>query len=105
MSKERAEQIDRIKEMESYLDDVSGAIKDLSEALTDYLAIREKYYKLQDYYDSELWMQDFEADEAGKIPKRIKRGVLSEDTLFDLITEHEHLLEKLELVHRADYGM
>lgn len=96
MSKARAEQIDRIKEMESYLDDVSEAIKTLSDALTDYLGIREKYYKLEEYYESEQWMEDFEADEAGKIPKRIKRGVLAEDTLFDLLTEHEHMLEQLE---------
>jgi len=98
MSKAPAEQIDRIKEMESYLDEVTEAVKGLSDALTDYLAVREKYYKLEEYYESEKWMEDFEADEAGKIPKRIKRGVLSEDTLFDLITEHEHLLERIEKV-------
>lgn len=96
MSKAKAEQIDRIKEMESYLDEVSEAIKGLSDALTDYLDVREKYYKLEEYYESEKWMEDFEADEDGMIPRRIKRGVLAEDTLFDLITDHERLLERLE---------
>ena len=51
---------------------------------------------VQEYYDSELWLQDFEADEAGKLPKDLKRGVLSEDAVYDLITDHEHLLERME---------
>ena len=32
-------------------------------------------------------MKDVEADEAGKLPKDLKRGVLSEDGLFDLLDE------------------
>ena len=35
-------------------------------------------------------------DEAGKLPKDLKRGVLSEDAVYDLITDHEHLLERME---------
>ena len=39
---------------------------------------------LSSYYES-LWKEDFEADEKGLIPKDIKRGVLSEDGLYDLL--------------------
>ena len=90
------ERIERIEEMEKCLDEASKAIRELSDALTRYESIRDGYYKLQDYYDSELWLKDFEADEAGKLPKDLKRGVLSEDAVYDLITDHEHLLERLE---------
>ena len=93
MNKER---IERIEEMEKHLDEASKAIRELSDALTKYEWARDAYYKLQEYYDSELWMQDFEADEKGLLPKDLKRGVLSEDAVFDLITEHERLLERLE---------
>ena len=96
MSKEQKERIERITEMEKYLDESKKAIEDLSDALENYALVRERYYKLQEYYDSELWMQDFEADEACKLPKDLKRGVLSEDAIYDLITDHERLLEKLE---------
>ena len=92
------ERIDRNEKMESYLDEASKVIGELSDALSKYERIRDDYYKLQEYYDSELWMQDFEADEKGLLPKGLKRGVLSEDTVFDLITEHEHLLGMLEEV-------
>ena len=98
MDKELKERIGRIEEMEKCLDESSKAIRELSDALTRYEWVRDKYYKLQDYYDSELWLQDFEADEAGLLPKDLKRGVLSEDAVFDLITEHEQLLERLERV-------
>ena len=90
------ERIERIKEMEKCLDESSKAIKELWDALINYEWARERYYKVQEYYDSELWLQDFEADEAGKLPKDLKRGVLSEDAVFDLITDHEHLLERME---------
>ncbi|MBE6027527.1 MAG: DUF4298 domain-containing protein [Clostridiales bacterium] len=93
MNKER---IERIEEMEKHLDEASKAIRELSDALTKYEWARDDYYKLQEYYDSELWLRDFEADEAGELPKDLKRGVLSEDTVYDLITEHERLLERLE---------
>ncbi len=89
------ERIYRIEQMEKYLDDVSKAVKDLSDALTRYEWERDNYYKLLDYYEGGLWMQDFEADEEGKLPDDLKRGVLSEDAVYDLITEHERLIERL----------
>jgi hypothetical protein len=88
---EQKERIERIKEMEKCLDEASEAIRELSDALTKYEWARDKYYKLQDYYDSELWMQDFEADEAGLLPPGLKRGVLSEDAVYDLLSEYDTL--------------
>ena len=50
------EQIERIEEMEKCLDEASKAIKELSDALINYEWARERYYKVQEYYDSELWL-------------------------------------------------
>ena len=33
------------------------------------------------------WQKDFEADEQGKLPESLKRGVLSEDGLWNLLEE------------------
>ena len=41
---------------------------------------------LSSYYES-IWKEDFEADEQGLIPKDMKRGVLSEDGLYNLLQE------------------
>ena len=50
----------------------------------------ERHYDiLKEYMDSGQWKADFEADEAGKIPAGVKRGVLSEDGLYDLLERVE----------------
>ena len=89
-------QTERIKKMESYLDDAGAAIAELAEALDKYEKIQSKYYKLEDYYGSKKWMEDFEADEAGKLPADLKRGVLSEDAVYDLITDHRALMARMQ---------
>lgn len=43
--------------------------------------------ELERYYTSDAWKQDFAADEAGLLPKELKRGVLSEDGVYNLLSE------------------
>ena len=89
-------QTERIRKMESYLDEASAAVAELSEALERYEKVQKKYYKLEDYYGSSRWMEDFEADEAGKLPADLKRGVLSEDAVYDLIADHRELMARMQ---------
>ena len=42
---------------------------------------------LEAYYTSGEWRDDYEADERGEIPPDMKRGVLSQDALYDLLDE------------------
>ena len=42
---------------------------------------------LEAYYTSGEWRDDYEADERGEIPPDMKRGVLSQDALYDLLEE------------------
>ncbi|MCR4702475.1 MAG: DUF4298 domain-containing protein [Saccharofermentans sp.] len=43
--------------------------------------------KILDKYLSSGFKGDFEADEKGMFPKSLKRGVLSEDGLYDLLED------------------
>ena len=88
-------QIERIKQMEQYLDDSYDAVRALSVALNRYEAIQKSLEKLSAYYGSTLWMKDFEDDENGKLPKDLKRGVLSEDAVYDLLTDHHELMLRM----------
>ena len=45
----------------------------------------EKIRLLDAYYTSGEWREDYEADEMGELPPDLKRGVLSQDALFDLL--------------------
>lgn len=57
----------------------------------DRTALRE----LEAYYGSEEWKQDFAADEAGRLPKEMKRGVLSEDAVWNLLEERDEVESRL----------
>ena len=51
---------------------------------------------LKDYLSSGQWLEDFEADEAGKIGPGVDRSVLSEDGLYDLLTDIDDLMHTFE---------
>lgn len=39
------------------------------------------------YMESGEWMEDYELDEAGLLPRELKRGILSQDGLYNLLTD------------------
>ena len=90
------EQIERITRMERALDEASAAVSVLEEALDRYAAAREGLMELTAYYASNQWMEDFDADRVGKLPQDLKRGVLSVDAVYNLLTGHARLLERME---------
>ena len=85
------EQIERIKQMEMRMERAAKAVMELSAALDNYKAVQEDIAALQQYYGSEEWKQDFAADEAGLLPAKLKRGVLSEDGIWNLLEDAREL--------------
>lgn len=75
----------RITRMEEYMDALVNALR-LGLAL-DAPEMQEKIRMLADYMDSGLWLQDYQRDERGELPPTLKRGVLSEDGLYNLLAE------------------
>ncbi len=77
----------RIRYYEEIFDEAAKLLqaKGRSEAQNARLAglVRE----LDVYYGSKEWREDLNADEAGLLPADLKRGVLSEDGIYDLLTE------------------
>lgn len=90
------EQIERIKEMELRMSRASAALIELSAALDKLEAEKEDLAQLGDYYGSELWKKDFDDDRAGLLPSDQKRGVLSEDGLWNLLEDYRDLKERLK---------
>lgn len=83
------EQIARIMQMEKYLDELTEILHTAPERFFEDAEIIRKLQELTDYYENGQWMRDYEADEKGKLPKKLKRGVLSEDAVYDLLFEIE----------------
>ena len=84
-------QTERITQMEQRLDRLSVAVMELSTALDKYETALEDRDILSQYYSSEAWKKDFADDEAGLLPRDLKRGVLSEDGLWNVLSDCKEL--------------
>ena len=89
-------QIERICQMEQLMDKVSAIVDELSSALGKYDDIREDIATLNNYYGSKEWRQDYADDEAGLLPRDLKRGVLSEDGLWNVLVGCHEIEKRLK---------
>ena len=87
MIKKMQNQIERIREMELRMERVAKTVEELMTALSHFKALDDDLEVLDQYYGSDEWKQDLAADEAGRLPRDLKRGVLSEDGLWNLLSE------------------
>lgn len=79
--------IRRVREMETALNewaDLGNQGEALLEAMTAKLPSLER---LVAYYSSPDWMRDSEDSNEGRFPEDLSQGVLSEDAVFDLLTQ------------------
>lgn len=83
--KENQELLTRVREMEDRYDEVTRVLAGLDEAISEFKDYKSDLMALKEYMESGQWKKDYEADEAGLIPKDMKRGVLSEDGLYGLL--------------------
>ena len=88
-------QLERITYMEQILDEANEAVAMLEVALEQYCSIQEKLQELTTYYTGPQWRQDFDDDSAGKLPADLKRGVLSEDAVYNLLSDNDRLRKSL----------
>ena len=89
-------QIERITRMEQILDEATEAADALLAALERYQALKPRIDELEAYYTSTLWMQDYRDVSAGRLPQRLKRGVLSEDAVYDLLSTLTEITKHLK---------
>lgn len=82
-------QIERIEQMEKILDSLKEAIAQVNTAISRLRELGPQAMELDDYYGSPEWFDDLKADENGLLPKGLKRGVLSEDGIYDVLNEYK----------------
>ncbi len=91
MKEQRA--IERISQMEEILDRASSVMAELEKNLSELESLQPDIQKLEAYYTGKDWKADFRLAEQGKLPKDLKRGVLSEDAVYDLLEKNRELLD------------
>lgn len=85
---------ERIRHYEEIFDEAESLLKQMEEDLTVWKKLKEDLKVLDEYYTGKNWKKDYEADEAGKLPAGLKRGVLSEDGIYDLLERYREIKEE-----------
>lgn len=88
--------VKRITEMEEILDEARKRVHALEEALEGFEEYQDKIRELDRYYTGKDWKSDYAMDEKGELPAGLKRGVLSEDAVYDLLEQNQELLELMK---------
>lgn len=76
----------RVAQMEQLFDFVTEILQNTPDELQSPL-VKEAIQTLSDYYENGEWLHDYELDDQQLLPPDLKRGVLSQDGLYDLLTE------------------
>ena len=77
------EALERISKMEQRLNETNALIKEITAVLNKIEERKEEMSALFTYYGSDEWFEDRER----KLPEGMAAGVLSEDLVYDAITE------------------
>ena len=86
---------DRILYYESLLDRVASVVRNPESTQDEIEAVRRLLQELERYYTGPEWKADFDADAAGTLPQDLKRGVLSEDGIDDVLGSFRDLEDRL----------
>ncbi len=92
------DRIERIVAAENALNEARSATEQLQEAVAAQAVALDALRLVAQYYGSQEWYDDRKADERGKIPADVQRGVLSEDGPYDVLVDaREAALGALEV--------
>lgn len=89
--RENVPRADRIAHYEDIMDRILRIVR--ADGITPgvYQCVLPDLKELEDYYTSPEWKEDYAADEAGLLPAGMKRGVLSQDGICDLLDRFRDL--------------
>lgn len=83
--------LQRIRRMEDMFDLLLQALSADPNSLREDPAFQAVLEELTAYYDSPQWLADYESDERGEFPSDLKRGVLSQDAVYELLWDIRRL--------------
>ena len=87
--------INRIKELEAILNESRAITDDFLNSLARFKKNQNNIKKLEAYYESQDYLEDLDADNSGLLPKDLKRGILSEDAIYDLLSDNDYIKNEI----------
>ena len=82
--------ISRIRKMEEVFDYLRFSFEKSKEEFYKNKNLQKKLKFLTNYYESGKWLKDYQLDEQNLLPKTLKRGILSQDGIYDFLCEVEN---------------
>ena len=87
--------------MESILNRATQKMDALEKKIAEYEEFQSEIQKLEAYYTSQQWKDDLAMDEKGELPDKLKRGILSEDGIYNMLERNKELLSRIKM--ESDY--
>lgn len=81
--------ISRIIKMEKLFDDLKFSFEKSKEEFYKNKNLQRKLKVLTNYYENGKWLKDYQLDEENLLPKTLKRGILSQDGIYNFLSEVE----------------
>ena len=81
--------ISRITKMEKLFDDLKFSFEKSKEEFYKNKNLQKKLKVLTNYYENGKWLKDYQLDEENLLPKNLKRGILSQDGIYNFLSEVE----------------
>ena len=73
----------------------------IDELIPEFEKIQPDIKKLEEYYTGKYWKNDLRLDEEGKLPADLKRGVLAQDSINNLLDRNSDLLARIQDYKKA----
>lgn len=85
-----------IYQMETILDTAQQKMDALEQMVADFKDYQAKIQELEAYYTSQQWKDDFAMEEEGKCSRSLKKGVLSEDGIYNMLERNKEIMNILD---------
>ena len=89
--------------MENILDNATYMMDTLEKKIAEYEDFQAEIKKLEAYYTSQQWKDDYAMDEAGKFPEKLKRGVLSQDAIWNMLERYKELTQRIGISEMQEH--
>lgn len=89
------DRIKRIQAMEFIFNELLEVLPNAENTLEKFEQSLPQYKVLQEYYQSSVWIEDRETDINKEIPQDMNRGVLSEDGIWNMMTDYFEFSKKI----------
>ena len=89
--------------MESILDKATHKMDALEKMISEYEDFQSEIKKLEAYYTSQQWKDDYAMDEVGSFPQKLKRGVLSQDGIWNMLERNRELIRRIGISEMQEH--